>query len=81
MCPARPPSAGTETEQCVPVLAASAVLFPSRLAGRRGLLVLAATVTQSRWHCPELFRTHYLLSTSTLPQYHPSLSLSMTILS
>lgn len=30
------PRAGTETEQCVPVLAVSAVLFPSRLAGRRG---------------------------------------------
>lgn len=41
-----------------------------------GLLVLAATVIQSSWHCLELFRTHYLLSTSTLPQHHPSLSLS-----
>lgn len=45
---------GLETEQCVPVLAASAVLFPSGLAGRQGLLVLAATVTQSSWHCLEL---------------------------
>lgn len=46
-----------------------------------GLLVLAATLAQSSWHCLELFRTHYLLSTSTLPQHHPLLSLSMTILS
>lgn len=68
----------TGTAQYVP---ASAVLFPPCLAGRQDMLVLAATLTQSSRLCVEIFRTHYLLWTSTLLQQHPSISLSITILS
>lgn len=56
---------------------ASAVLFPFCLAGRQDMLVLAATVPQSSWHGVEMFRTHYLLWTSTL-YTTPLLSLSIT---
>lgn len=52
------------------------VLFPFRLAGWHGLLVLAATLTLSSWHSLAPFRTH--TRACRLPPTAPPLTLGLS---